>query len=139
MVQGWLVTLCVGGMVALLCAVLYQNGWGILSCKMAQSYIEAPRIGKNKNRIRVHFTRCNGTTRRVIRLPASQTVRFTLDAVLTRGALSVELLDRQGQSLAVLDGEHPTATLETDPEIRYRVVTRFEHADGSYTLTWQAV
>lgn len=116
--------------------LLYINGIGVINSKAALMYRGYPRVGKNKNRIKANFTSCSGTTKRVLRLQTGKMYRFVFSAVVTKGTVCVEILDKENNDLVVLDQERPSATLSVGSGGRLYVTTRFTRADGNYELSW---
>lgn len=117
--------------------LLYQNGIGAINAKTALLYRGYPRWGKYKNCIRGDFAACQGTIRRVVRLRPGQAYCFEFSGRISKGAVQVEIRNRQNQLLAVLDLHHPQETIAAEPPGRLYVTTRFTKADGTYALSWQ--
>ena len=132
----WLVLVLVAAVLVLI-YVLYQNGIGVLNSKAALLYRGFPRWGKYKNCIRGDFASCHGTIRRVVRLAPGRTYCFDFSGRVSKGAVQVEIRNRQGQMLALLDLQHPCEDVTAEPPGRLYVTTRFTKADGSYALSWQ--
>ena len=132
----WLVLVIFGAVLAAV-YLLYQNGIGVLNSKAALLYRGYPRWGKYKNCIRGDFAACHGTTRRVVRLRPGQAYRFVFSGRISKGTVEVEIRDRQGQLLALLDLQHLQEEVTPEPPGRLYVTTRFTRADGSYALSWQ--
>lgn len=116
---------------------LYERGLLVYNAKTALLYVGP--LGRTKNSVEARFSSCNGTTRRVICLEEGKTYRFTLSASITKGTVCVAVQDRGREPLLTLTQEAPAASLRAEAGRRYRVVTKFVHADGEYTLRWDAV
>ena len=114
--------------------VLYINGYMVVGSKTAKIF-----VGKNRgtNAYWSQFVSCNGTLKRVARFRNSKEYKFHLDAGLTEGTVSVELLDKDKNVIMSLTPENPDAGFTVDKKNRYYMVYRFEHATGSYELTWE--
>lgn len=119
--------------------ILYLNGYGAINAKSALYYFGTPRFGKNRNRIKADFQRCNGFIKRVVRLPRSKTYQFVFSSNLTKGAVSVEIYGKGRDPIAVLDDQQQSACVVTGERRIYRVITRFKKADGEYQLCWNEV
>lgn len=137
MTELWLI-LILGGAVLVVLYILYQNGIGVLNSKAALLYRGYPRLGKYKNCIRGDFTACHGTMRRVVRLQPGRVYRFVFSGRLSKGTVQVEIRNRQGEHLALLDLQHPQEDIAVGTPGRLYVTTRFTKADGTYALSWQA-
>lgn len=109
-------------------AVLYSQGYMVFKSIRARTFIGSAK-GNGAT-----FTSCSGKIKRMIRFKADGTYRFILDAQLSKGDLSVELLDSQGQKLMELNGADHSASVTVTKGARYCLVLRFRCATGSYTL-----
>lgn len=118
---------------------LYERGLLVYNAKTALLYVGTGPLGRTKNSVEARFSSCNGTTRRVICLEEGKTYRFTLSASITKGTVGVAVQGRGRGPLLTLTQEAPAASLRAEEGRRYRVVTKFVHADGEYTLRWDAV
>ena len=114
--------------------VLYINGYMVLGKKTAKIF-----VGKNRgtNAYWSQFASCNGTLKRVARFRDSKEYKFHLDAGLAEGTVLVELLDKDKNVIMSLSPENPDAAFSVDKKNRYYMVYKFEHATGSYELTWE--
>jgi len=114
--------------------VLYINGYMVVGSKSAKIF-----VGKNRgtNAYWSQFAGCNGTLKRVARFRDSKEYKFRLDAGITEGTVSVELLDKDKNLIMKLTAENPDACFTVDKKLRYYMVYKFEHATGSYELTWE--
>ena len=114
--------------------VLYINGYMVVGSKSARVF-----VGKNRgtNAYWSQFADCNGTLKRVARFRNSKEYKFHLDAGLADGTISVELLDKEKNVIMKLTPENPDASFVVDKKQRYYMVYKFEHATGSYEMTWE--
>ena len=114
--------------------VLYLNGYMVLGKKTAKIF-----VGKNRgtNAYWSQFADCTGTLKRVARFRNSKEYKFHLDAGLAEGTVSVDLLDKEKNVIMSLTIENPDASFIVDKKNRYYMVYKFEHATGSYELTWE--
>ena len=119
--------------------VLYRHGYFVINTKTALLYLGVPRLGKNRNRLKATFIACNGSVQRVIHLPASKTYRFVFSANTTKGSVWAEVYGKDGDFAARLSSEQPCVTLHTGKCSGYRIITRFDKADGDYALIWEEI
>lgn len=114
--------------------VLYSNGYMILGKKTAKIF-----VGKNRgtNAYWSQFAECNGELKKVARFRNSKEYKFHLNAGLAEGTVSVELLDKDKNVIMKLTPETPDASFTVDKKLRYYMVYKFEHATGSYEMTWE--
>lgn len=119
--------------------ILYLNGYGAVNAKSALYYFGTPRFGENRNRIKGDFKCCNGFIKRVVRLSKSKTYQFSFSSNITKGDVSVEIYGKGKELIAVLNNQHPCACVVTGERTVYRVVTKFQKADGEYQLCWNEV
>ena len=113
---------------AVLFYLLYQGGFLIVNAKSAVSFVGSAR-GK-----RATFTACNGHIRRIVRFRADQSCTFNLKTQLSKGEVSVELLESGKQIIMALDSRNPTAVVSVKKGQRYDLVVRFKSATGKYVL-----
>ena len=108
--------------------LMYQNGLMVLNSKRALSF-----VGSDRGR-RASFTACTGTIRRILRFSDSKTLRVVFSPVLTKGSVTMELLNSQKQRLLLLDETHPTGSISVKKGQRYYLVFHFQSATGEYSL-----
>ena len=108
--------------------LLYQNGLMVLNSKRALSF-----VGSDRGR-RASFTVCTGTVRRILRFSESKTLRVVFSPVLTKGSVTMKLLNSQKQPLLLLDETHPTGSIAVEKGQRYQLVFHFQSATGEYSL-----
>lgn len=114
--------------------VLYINGYLVTQAKSALVYRSSFR--NSRKRDSASFTLCSGFTKRVIRFPESRSYWFTLNSGVSKGSLSIEIQNKERQSLLTLDGKNNSGRLSVDRKSRYFLVVRFDRADGHYELNW---
>ena len=114
--------------------VLYSNGYMVLGKKTAKIF-----VGKNRgtNAYWSQFGECNGELKKVARFRSSKEYKFHLDVGLAEGTVSVELLEKDKNVIMKLTPETPDASFTVDKKNRYYMVYKFEHATGSYEMTWE--
>ena len=110
---------------------LYTNGYFVINAKRALLYVGS--MGGKK----ATFTSCTGYTKRVIKFRESGEFHFHLDATLSKGELTMELLDSAKQCILKLDSVNTSGVTPIDAQKRYYLVFRFQSASGSYLLTWE--
>ena len=76
---------------------LYNTGYMVINAKSAVSF-----VGSTKG-TGATFTSCNGYLKRIIRFKEGGTYHFFLYAELSKGDMSVELLDSGKQNIMKLD------------------------------------
>ncbi|MBR7178369.1 MAG: hypothetical protein IKD27_02460 [Oscillospiraceae bacterium] len=108
--------------------ILYDQGYMVINSKTAASYIGSAR-GTG-----ARFTSCSGSVKRIVRFKADGTYTFLLNAALSKGDMSVELLNSARESIMHLDPAHPTATVAVEQKKKYYLITRFKTATGSFSL-----
>ena len=125
---GWVVVLA--GM-ALLFYVLYINGYMIMQSKRALMYVGTDR-GKKAS-----FTSCSGYTKRVVKFEEDRIYHFDLKLELTKGDVTVEILDSGKQCLLSLDQNTTEGSITAEKGKRFFLVVRFGAASGNYTVDWK--
>ena len=108
--------------------LLYQNGLMVVNSKRAVSF-----VGSDRGR-RASFTACTGTIRRILRFSESRTLRVVFSPVLTKGSVTMELLDSSKQPLLQLNEACPIGSISVEKGRRYHLIFRFQSATGEYTL-----
>lgn len=114
--------------------VLYINGYMVVGSKSARVF-----VGKNRgtNAYWSQFVDCNGTLKRVARFRKSKEYRFHLDIGMANGTATIEIMDKNKDVLMRLSTETPEGCITVDKKQKYYMVYRFEHATGSYEMTWE--
>lgn len=106
-----------------------RMSFGLVQRKTALLYVSS--LSGNRAR----FIRCNGEVRRTAAVRKDGLHTFTLDTKLTKGMLSVTLLDSEKQPILTLTSEHRSETATVCKDKRYFLLFTFAHASGSYELT----
>ncbi len=114
--------------IGVVCALLYNQGYLVLQSKSAVSFVGAKRGTSAR------FTGCSGYIKRIVRFKAEGTYTFVLDAELSKGDMSVELLDPAKHTLMRLDPANPSASVTVEHKKKYVMILRFASATGRYTL-----
>ena len=107
---------------------LYNQGYMVINSKSAASFIGNPKGTSAR------FTSCSGSIKRIIRFKADGRYAFRLDAELTKGDLSVELLDADKQPVMQLDRANTRASIAVEKKKKYYLVIKFKSATGRYSL-----
>ena len=102
----------------------------VTSAKTAVSFVGSLRGNK------AAFSSCNGYMKRIVRFKEDKSYSFVLEAELTKGEITVELLDSAKQPIMCLSSNNPRAALALEKNKRYYLVFRFSSATGKYTLSW---
>jgi len=117
--------------VFLLCAyLLYENGFMVFQSKRAVFYMGSRRGNK------ASFSSCTGQSKRIVRFPESKSYQFQFDCQLTKGEVSVELLDSSKERILFLKSGQKQGTAALERGKRYVLIFRFQNATGSYLLEW---
>lgn len=107
---------------------LYNQGYMIVKSYTAVTFIGSAR-GKG-----ARFTSCNGSLKRVIRFQEEGTRTFILDAELSKGDMSVELLNSEKQRIMKLDCVNKSNSVTVERNRKYYLVVNFKTATGRYSL-----
>lgn len=107
---------------------LYNMGYMVINSKSAVSY-----VGSMKG-TGATFTSCSGYIKRIVRFKEDKTYTFVLNAELTKGDMSVELLDSAKQKIMCLTQSDPYAVIDVVKNKRYYLVVNFKSATGRYSL-----
>lgn len=118
-----LITILVGVFV-----FLYNQGYLVINAKSAVSFIGSTRGNAAR------FTSCSGYIKRIVRFKADGIYSFTLDAQLSKGDMSVELLDSAKHKIMQLNCADRSASVAVERKKKYYLVIRFKSATGSYAL-----
>ena len=110
---------------------LYRRGYMVIKSYSAISF-----IGSSKG-TGAAFTSCNGYLKRIIRFKEGGTYRYFLDAELSKGDMSVELLNAGKQSIMKLDRLNNHASITVERKKKYYLVVNFKAATGRYSLIRQ--
>lgn len=119
---------------ALAVHILYINGYGVISNKRAVMYVGSIR---GKTSCKAMFTSCSGTIKRVMKFKESKIFRFHLISNLSKGSLTVEILDAGKRPLCTLSEKNPIADIKINAKGRYYLVFTFQSATGDYILNWE--
>ncbi|MBR2896031.1 MAG: hypothetical protein IKC03_10315 [Oscillospiraceae bacterium] len=109
----------------------YRNGYIHTQAKRAVMYIGS--VGDKNAR----FISCTGYTKRVVKFRESGTICFTFQPNVSAGAVTVELLNEQKQSILNLSDTRRIADIQVEAKKRYYLVIHFQSATGSYRLEWK--
>ncbi|MBQ3193398.1 MAG: hypothetical protein IJB59_07525 [Oscillospiraceae bacterium] len=107
---------------------LYSQGYMVLKSTSAVAF-----IGSTKGNS-ARFSSCSGYMKRVIRFKADGTYTFVLDAELSKGDMSVELLDSTKQKIMQLNCSNRSGSITVEKKKKYYLVINFSSATGRYTL-----
>lgn len=107
---------------------LYNQGYLLVKSTSAVTFIGSMRGNSAR------FTACNGNLKRIVRFKADSTYTYVLDADLSKGDMSVELLDATKQKIMQLNCANPSASVTVEKKKKYYLIIRFSSATGRYTL-----
>ena len=107
---------------------LYNQGYMIVKSYSAVTFIGSARgMG-------ARFTSCNGYLKRIIRFKEDGNQAFILDAELSKGDISVELLDSAKQRIMKLDCVNNSASVTVERNKKYFLLVSFKTATGRYSV-----
>jgi len=107
---------------------LYNQGYMIVKSYSAVTFIGSAKGTGGR------FTSCNGYLKRVIRFKEDGEHRFILDVELSKGDLSVDLLDSSKQRIMMLDCANNCASVTVEKNKKYYLIVNFKSATGRYSL-----
>ena len=116
------------GLMAGIFLILYNSGYMIVKSLSAVTF-----IGSTKGNS-ARFSSCNGYMKRVIKFKEEGTYTFVLDAELSKGDMSVELLDSTKQKIMQLNCSNRSASITVEKKKKYYLVINFKSATGRYAL-----
>lgn len=121
----------IGLLVGLSLYLLYRRGVIPISSKRALLFYGSAG-GKRAN-----FTSCTGRIQRILRVAESRNYHFQLRSSLSKGELSLMLSDSGKEILLHLDNHLPEGNVWLEKGRPYTLKIQFDHATGSYDLSWQ--
>lgn len=107
---------------------LYHQGYMILKSISAVTFIGSMKGNSAR------FSSCSGYMKRVIKFKADGTYTFVLDAELSKGDLSIELIDSAKQKIMQLNCTDRSASVTVEKKKKYYLVINFSAATGRYAL-----
>ena len=107
---------------------LYNQGYMVLKSTSAVAFVGSTRGNSAR------FTSCSGYMKRIIRFKADGAYTFVLDAELSKGDMSVELLDSTKQKIMQLNCANRSASITVEKRKKYHLVINFMSATGRYAL-----
>lgn len=110
--------------------LLYRNGYLITNMKKAVMFVGTRRGNQ------ATFSSCSGYMKRMVRFKENKPYHFSLSSELTKGEMSVELLDSKKQQIMCLNENQRSADIVIDKKKQYYLVFRFRAATGNYDLRW---
>ena len=110
--------------------ILYTNGYLIIKAKRAVSFVGSMRGRK------AYFSSCSGYIKRIVKFKEDKTYIFTLEAELTKGEMTAELLDSEKRVIICLNSYNKSAAAALEKGKRYCLILRFKSATGKYMLKW---
>lgn len=110
-------------------AFLYSQGYMVLKSISAVVFLGSAKGNSAR------FTSCSGYLKRIIRFKEDGTNTFVLDAELSKGDISAELIDSTKQRIMKLNCANRSASVTVEKKKRYCLVIHFKSATGRYSLT----
>ena len=107
---------------------LYDQGYMVFKSISAVTFIGSTKSNSAR------FSSCSGFTKRAVKIKENGTYTFVLDAELSKGDMSVELLDSNKQRIMQLDGSNRRASIPVEKKKKYYLIINFRAATGRYAL-----
>ena len=107
---------------------LYNRGLMVFKSISAATFVGAAKGNGAK------FSSCSGYMKRVVTFKETGTYTFVLDAQLSKGDMSVELLDSAKQKILQLNCADRSASITVEQKKKYYLIVHFRSATGSYSL-----
>ena len=107
---------------------LYSQGYMVSKSISAVTFVGSMK-GNSAS-----FSSCSGYMKRVIRFKEDCTCTFVLDAELSKGDMSVELIDSAKQKIMQLNCSNRSASIAVDKTKKYYLGINFRSATGKYSL-----
>lgn len=107
---------------------LYSQGYMVSKSISAVVFIGSTKGNSAK------FSSCSGYMKRVIKFKEDGTYTFVLDAELSKGDMSVELIDSTKQKIMQLNCFNRSASITVEKKKKYYLVINFRSATGRYAL-----
>lgn len=107
---------------------LHNQGYMVVKSTSAVAFIGSARGNSAR------FTSCSGYMKRIIRFKTEGTYTFILDAELSKGDMSVELLDSTKQKIMLLNCADRSASITVEKRKKYYLIINFRSATGRYAL-----
>lgn len=107
---------------------LYSQGYMIVKSTSAALFIGSAKGNSAR------FTSCSGYIKRIVKFKDDGTYTFILDADLSKGDMSVELLDSAKQKIMLLNCANNSASISVEKKKKYYLVFNFKSASGRYAL-----
>ena len=111
--------------------ILYLCGILEIGTKRALVFIGS----KGTRRRAAKFTSCSGSIKCIVRFPSEGAHNFRLNSTLSKGTLTIELLNKNKEPLFTLS-ESGSAKASLKAKMPYYLITSFNSATGEYELTW---
>ena len=109
-------------------AFLYNQGYMVTKSISAVTF-----IGSTKGNS-ARFSSCSGYMKRVIKFKEDGIYTFLLDAELSKGDISIVLIDSTNQKIMQLDCSNQSASVTVEKNKKYYLVINFRAATGRYVL-----
>jgi hypothetical protein len=108
---------------------LYSQGYMVFKSMRSATFVGSMKGNSAK------FSACSGYMKRVIKFKEDGICTFVLDAELSKGDMSVELIDSAKRKIMQLNCANPRATISVEKKEKYQLVIHFSSATGRYTIT----
>ena len=107
---------------------LYSQGYMVFKSISAVTF-----VGSTKGNS-ASFSSCSGYMKRVIKFKEDGTYTFVLDAELSKGDMSIELIDSTKLKIMQLNCSNRSASITVEKMKKYYLIINFRSATGRYAL-----
>lgn len=90
-----------------------------------------------KNYHRATVIGCSGFIKRVLKFKEKREHTFILNAAISKGALSINILDSNKTVVLMLDNETKQGSIMANQNERYYLVINYDKTEGNYELSWK--
>ena len=123
-----LITLLGLAIVGLVCYGLYINGIMTLTAHKAVTFVV------REKGLSASFSYCDGFFKRVMIFTNTESRELEFISNLTKGSVSVDIMDKSKKIYVHLDGSSRTASFTPELGVRYYLKVTFSKAGGSYKI-----
>ncbi|MEM1485564.1 hypothetical protein V6615_11895 [Oscillospiraceae bacterium PP1C4] len=113
--------------------ILWIKGYLVVNTKRAILFVGSLR---KKSRCKIRFLSCSGVAKKVLNFSEVRSYTFNLDSKITKGNVSIEILNKHKDIKLELKPSVTTGTLFVEEKEMYYLIFKFDKADGEYELTW---
>lgn len=116
--------------------LLYINGY--FQLKFTRAIVYMGSMGNlYKNYHKATIVGCSGSIKRRLKFKKNKESIFILNSAISKGTLTVNVLDSKKNIILTLDNENKTGHIMVNQNERYHLVIKYDKADGNYELNWK--